>query len=177
MSVQKNVAERVRLQCKLLRLPTLATVLDETIRRAEADNLPLADFIADLLAQEIEARRERRIERLRKQSKLPPGKTFAVFDESRLPVRIQRQLPQLQAGDFVNRAENVLCFGLPGMGNRLGRQSFWLGLGDAVERIGGRASVGGFDIAFDIAPATREGEAFADLIFYIQAIRTRILER
>ena len=136
MSVQKNVAERVRLQCKLLRLPTLATVLDETIRRAEADNLPLADFIADLLAQEIEARRERRIERLRKQSKLPPGKTFAVFDESRLPVRIQRQLPQLQAGDFVNRAENVLCFGLPGMGNRLGRQSFWLGLGDAVERIG-----------------------------------------
>ena len=111
-----NAEEKVRLQCKLLRLPTMATVLAETIRRAEADNLPLAEFVADLLAQEIEARRERRIERLRKQSKLPPGKTFAIFDESRLPLRIQRQLPQLQTGDFVNRAENILCFGLPGTG-------------------------------------------------------------
>jgi len=107
-----NAEEKVRLQCKLLRLPTMAIVLADSIRRAEADNLPLAEFVADLLAQEVEARRERRIERLRKQSKLPPGKTFAVFDESRLPLRIQRQLPQLQAGDFVNRAENVLCFGL-----------------------------------------------------------------
>ena len=111
-----NADEKVRLQCKMLRLSTMATVLDETIRRAEADNLPLAEFVADLLAQEIEARRERRIERLRRQSKLPPDKTFAIFDESRLPLRIQRQLPQLQAGDFVNRAENVLCFGLPGTG-------------------------------------------------------------
>ena len=116
MKTLTNVEEQVRLQCKLLRLPMMATVLAETIRRAEADNLPLAEFVADLLAQEIEARRERRIERLRKQSKLPPGKTFTVFDESRLPLRIQRQLPQLQAGDFVNRAENVLCFGLPGTG-------------------------------------------------------------
>jgi len=116
MKALTNVEEQVRLQCKLLRLPTMATVLADSIRRAEADNLPLAEFVADLLAQEVEARRERRIERLRKQSKLPPGKTFAVFDESRLPLRIQRQLPQLQAGDFVNRAENVLCFGLPGTG-------------------------------------------------------------
>jgi DNA replication protein DnaC len=116
MSVQKNMEERVRLQCKLLRLPVMATVLADSIRRAEANNLPLAAFVADLLEQEIEGRRGRRIERLRKQSKLPPGKTFAVFDESRLPLRIQRQLPQLQAGDFVNRAENVLCFGLPGTG-------------------------------------------------------------
>lgn len=116
MSAQKNVTEQVRLQCKLLRLPTLATVLDDSIRRAEANNLPLVDFVADLLAQEIEARQGRRIERLRQQSKLPSGKTFAVFDEGRLPLRIQRQLPPLQAGDFVNRAENILCFGLPGTG-------------------------------------------------------------
>lgn len=111
-----NSKEMVRLHCKTLRLPTMATVLEESILRAEQDNWSLAVFLTHLLEQEVEARRLRRITRLQKQSKLPPGKTFAVFDESRLPLRIRRQLPQLQEGAFVNRAQNVLCFGLPGTG-------------------------------------------------------------
>ncbi len=111
-----NTKEMVYLHCKTLRLPTMATVLEESILCAERDNWPLDVFLTHLLEQEIEARRLRRIARLRKQSKLPPGKTFAVFDDSRLPLRIRRQLPNLQEGTFVNRAQNVLCFGLPGTG-------------------------------------------------------------
>ena len=111
-----NAKEMVRLHCKTLRLPTMATALEESILRAERDNWPLDVFLSHLLEQESEARRRRRIARLRTQSKLPPGKTFAVFDDSRLPLRIRRQLPYLQEGAFVNRAQNVLCFGLPGTG-------------------------------------------------------------
>lgn len=106
----------VRLHCQALRLPTMAMALEESILHAERDNWPLDVFLSHLLEQEVEARRLRRIDRLRKQSKLPPGKTFAVFDDSRLPLRIRRQLPYLQEGAFVNRAQNVLCFGLPGTG-------------------------------------------------------------
>ena len=41
---------------------------------------------------------------------------MATFDRKRLPLRIQRLLPSLCAGDFVDRAENLLIFGLPGRG-------------------------------------------------------------
>jgi DNA replication protein DnaC len=111
-----NTQEMVRLHCKTLRLPTVAADLEESIRCAERDNWSLAVFLSHLLEQEVATRQQRRIDRLRTAAKLPSGKTFAVFDESRLPLRIRRQLPYLQAGDFVNRTQNVLCFGLPGTG-------------------------------------------------------------
>ena len=69
-----------------------------------------------LLEQEVEGRRRRRIERLMQQSQLPPGKTLAQFDSSRLPLRIRRLMPKLEQGDFVDRSQNVLFFGLPGTG-------------------------------------------------------------
>jgi DNA replication protein DnaC len=111
-----NGQEMVRLHCKTLRLPAMAAGLAEAVRCAERDNWPLDAFLAHLLEQEVAARQQRRIDRLRLESKLPPGKTFDRFDEARLPLRIRRQLPHLRAGDFVNRAQNVLCFGLPGTG-------------------------------------------------------------
>ena len=64
----------------------------------------------------MEGRRRRRIERFLRESQLPDGKTMTQFDQKRLPVRIRRLLPQLEQGDFVDRAENVLFFGLPGTG-------------------------------------------------------------
>lgn len=111
-----NGAEMVRLHCKTLRLPAVASGLVEAVRSAEQDNWPLDEFLAHLLAQEVAARQQRRIDRLRLESKLPPGKTFDLFNEERLPLRIRRQLPYLRAGDFVDRTQNVLCFGLPGTG-------------------------------------------------------------
>ncbi|MCP4426416.1 MAG: ATP-binding protein [Chloroflexi bacterium] len=111
-----NTGEMIRLHCKTLRLPTLATTFEEGVLRVEREEWPLDVFLSYLLEQEAEARRLRRIARLQTQSKLPPGKTFAAFDESRLPLRIRRQLPHLQEGAFVNRAQNVLYFGLPGTG-------------------------------------------------------------
>jgi DNA replication protein DnaC len=116
MKTGMNTSEMVRLHCKTLRMPTMAAALEESMRCAERDNWPLDAFLAHLLEQEVAARQQRRIERLRLEAKLPPGKTFAVFDEGRLPLRIRRQLPYLQTGDFVSRAQNILCFGLPGTG-------------------------------------------------------------
>jgi DNA replication protein DnaC len=108
--------EAIRLYCKGLRLPTMREVATETIARAEREAWSLETFLAHLLEQEVEGRRQRRIERLQKQSHLPPGKTLAQFDENRLPLRVRRMLPQLQAGDFVDRADNILFFDLPGTG-------------------------------------------------------------
>ena len=38
------------------------------------------------------------------------------MDEGKLPLKIRRQLPTLLEGGFVERAENVIAFGLPGRG-------------------------------------------------------------
>jgi DNA replication protein DnaC len=58
----------------------------------------------------------RKIDRLVKQSHLPAGKTLSTFDQKRLPLRVHRQVPQLRRGDLIDRAENILIFGLPGTG-------------------------------------------------------------
>jgi DNA replication protein DnaC len=65
---------------------------------------------------ELSDRQVRKIERLRRQSKLPTEKTLANLDTKRLPEKVRRQLPALCDGGFVERAENVLAFGMPGRG-------------------------------------------------------------
>ena len=102
--------------CKALRLPTIAQVAEDAIATAQREDWPLETFLQHLLEQEMTGRRERRITRLLKAAHFPPGKTLETFDQRRLPLRIRRQIPQLCEGEFIERAENILVFGLPGTG-------------------------------------------------------------
>ncbi len=108
--------EAINTYCKALRLPTVAQVVKEALRTAQREDWPLETFLQHLLEQELAGRRERRITRLTKAAHFPPGKTLETFDQKRLPLRIRRQIPQLCAGEFIARAENILIFGLPGTG-------------------------------------------------------------
>jgi len=83
------------------------------IETEQQSALPVLLAVLDLEAQE---RHTRRITRLRRASKLPPGKTFATLDEGRLPPALVRRLHELADGDFLDDATNVLAFGLPGVG-------------------------------------------------------------
>jgi DNA replication protein DnaC len=47
---------------------------------------------------------------------LPEGKSLETLDQKLLPVKARRQLAGLCDGGFIERAENVLVFGLPGRG-------------------------------------------------------------
>ena len=60
-----------------------------------------------------------RIARLRAAARLPPGKTFATFEERRLPRPLVQQLRELATGRFLEGAVNVLAFGLPGSGRAM----------------------------------------------------------
>jgi len=106
----------IRAHAKALRLPTIAEVAEDTLSVGEREDWPLETFLEHLLTQEMMGRRQRRITRLTKAAHLPLGKTLQVFDESRLPLRLRRQLPHLCEGDFIDRAENILIFGAPGTG-------------------------------------------------------------
>ena len=108
------VAERVRDLCRQFNLPTLAA---ETVGRfsdaGHADALPT---LVEVLEQEAEDRRVRRVDRLRRASKLPAGKTWDTFEHALAPVKLRQQLERLGEGDFVDRGVNVLAFGMPGTG-------------------------------------------------------------
>jgi DNA replication protein DnaC len=63
-------------------------------------------------------------------SRLPSGKTVGNLEEGQLPAKVRRQWPTLLEGTFVERAENLLVFGLPGRGKThflcaLGRELIW----------------------------------------------------
>lgn len=64
----------------------------------------------------MEERRQRRVQRRRKESGLPPGKPLTTLEVAHLPEPVRRQLPTLCEGQVVEQAQNILAFGLPGRG-------------------------------------------------------------
>jgi len=112
MSALEEIHERLR----ALKMPSAVAVAGDLLETATRENWTLEVFLKELLEQELEGRHLRRIDRLQRSARLPAGKTLAVFEQEHLPLRLQRQLAQLCTGEFVNRAENVLVFGLPGRG-------------------------------------------------------------
>lgn len=99
-----------------LRLPTIQREYGSLSKQAEAKNWSFEQYLKMLLELEISERAQRRIERLLKRSGLPEGKNLATLDQKLIPVKVRRQIPALTEGGFVERAENVLAFGLPGRG-------------------------------------------------------------
>jgi len=99
-----------------LALPSFVTYHAEVAKQAEKEGWSFTQYLSHLAELELGDRRARRVERLLRASNLPPDKTLATFDASRLAANVRRQLPALCEGDFVRRAENVLAFGLPGRG-------------------------------------------------------------
>lgn len=95
----------------------LTTAAEEIVPRLTQAGHPAAvPVLVDVFDAEAEARRQRRIARLRRVSRLPPGKTFETLDTGRLPVPIGQRLQELATGAFLDTATNILAFGLPGVG-------------------------------------------------------------
>jgi DNA replication protein DnaC len=97
-------------------LTTMAGMWQESLARAEQENWGYERLVRHLCESEAQDRRERRTQRLLKAARLPDGKTLGNLNEKLLPAKIRRLLPTLLEGHFVERAENVLAFGLPGRG-------------------------------------------------------------
>jgi DNA replication protein DnaC len=98
------------------RLPTMAAIWQETVTRAEREDWGYHQLLQQLCESEAQDRRERKMNRLLKESGLPVGKTLGTLDEKLLPPKLRRVLPTLLEGHFVDKAENVIAIGLPGRG-------------------------------------------------------------
>jgi DNA replication protein DnaC len=109
-----EMGERIAALLSEWKLPMVA---GELVRRLLAGGHGDALMVvAEVLELEAAGRKQRRVERLRRASKLPPGKTFETLDKARVPRTALLKVLELSRGDFVEQANNVLLFGLPGVG-------------------------------------------------------------
>jgi DNA replication protein DnaC len=106
----------LRLLLRSFKLKGVADNYQAVSDQATKERLTFEAFLYELMKVEAQERRSRRVERLRRESKLPREKTLATFDFSRLPMVSKQLVAQLCEGGFLDRGENVLAFGKPGSG-------------------------------------------------------------
>ena len=108
--------EQIVNNLKSLHMPAIRRSYEEVAEQARADSWSYEQYLLELLNFECEVRKQNRISRNLRTSKLPPSKTFENFDKKRLPAKVANHLNVLVNGSFLNRSENILAFGNPGSG-------------------------------------------------------------
>lgn len=97
-------------------MPTIRRNYEQLADQARKESFSYEQYLLELLKLECEVRQQNRVARNLSASKLPPSKTFDIFDKKRLPAKVAAHLNVLIDGSFLNRCENVLAFGNPGSG-------------------------------------------------------------
>jgi DNA replication protein DnaC len=97
-------------------LPTIRDGFGTAADQARQEGISYEQYLFDLLLREQDSRRQNRISRLLKESKLPMEKSVENLEQARFPNKVRQQLKILTEGDFLDRRENVLVFGNPGSG-------------------------------------------------------------
>jgi len=114
--MSQTTTESLDMMLRKLRMPSFVAMHAEVGRQAEQQGWSFNRYLQHLAELELADRSDRRIRRLLKRSGLPAGKTLDTLELERMPAKVRRQVPTLCDGGFIERAENVLCFGLPGRG-------------------------------------------------------------
>lgn len=134
MTTHPNVKERLVAYLKELHLPAFRAGYEELARQAQQESSSYEQYLLNVAEQECQDRRNKRVERLLLQSRLPLQKSWQTLDLKRLPTKVVQQARTLLEGSFVERHENVLVFGPPGSG----KTHLLCALGQELARTGRR---------------------------------------
>ena len=99
-----------------MHLPAFRSGYEELARQALQEGLSFEQFLLGLAQLECQERRDKRVQRLLHDSRLPLEKSWPALDLKRLPPKVVQQARTLLEGSFLDRHENVLVFGQPGSG-------------------------------------------------------------
>jgi DNA replication protein DnaC len=108
--------EQLQYQLKSIRLSAMAQALPVRLQEAKANEVPHMEFLATLVNDELEKRKERLLNRRLKAASFPILKTLDEFDFTFNPIINKRQVRELASCRFMLNAENVLLLGPPGVG-------------------------------------------------------------
>jgi DNA replication protein DnaC len=112
----KKITTELTEQFRDLRMPMFREHFASLAEKAVQESISHIEYLSELTDLECQARRESRIARLMRTSRLPTSKTWANFNWTRLPLAVARQMESLRDGSFLDRRENLLIFGKPGSG-------------------------------------------------------------
>jgi DNA replication protein DnaC len=114
--VSDLVTERVLKALTDLRLNTAAAGLDGHLRAASERDFTSLQFLDHLLADEVAVRDERSIAVRTKLAHFPVIKSIESFNFDAQPTLDRKTIQALETLAFVDRAENVVMLGPPGVG-------------------------------------------------------------
>jgi DNA replication protein DnaC len=108
--------ERLRASLKRLGLHTLADIFEREAQKAAKAKQSYVGFLAHLIDEELAAKADRSINARIARARFPAIRTLEAFDfafQPSLPAPLIRELAEL---GFLERAENLLLVGPPGVG-------------------------------------------------------------
>ena len=116
LSPARSQRDHLRGQLADLKMPGALEALDEILAGLDGGTLTAPAALDALLAAQIALRNHRRLDAAMRSSRLPAVKTLADFDFSFQPSIKREQLDSLHTLGFLERRENVVFLGPPGVG-------------------------------------------------------------
>ena len=107
----------IMLQLRSLKLIGVQNHLDELVSEAEAQKHSYLSFLKGLLSYELEHRNERRYRRNITAAHFPVIKLIKEFDFNHVSGITKTETAGLLDFHWIDKMENVLFFGPPGLGN------------------------------------------------------------
>jgi len=108
--------DRIRAQLADLKMPGALEALDQVLTTVDGGSTTASEAIENLLGAQITLRNNRRLQAAMRSSRLPVVKTLEDFDFSFQPSIKREQIDSLHELGFLERKENVVFFGPPGVG-------------------------------------------------------------
>lgn len=108
--------DRLRSMLADLKMPGSLEALDAILQGVDGGTLTAAEAIENLLESQIQLRNNRRLQAAMRSSRLPAVKLLSDFDFSFQPSVRREQIDSLHELGFVERCENVIFLGPPGVG-------------------------------------------------------------
>jgi DNA replication protein DnaC len=158
----KSLRDQVRNQLADLKMPGSLEALDQVLSRVDS-GLGAAEAISAVLGAQINLRNNRRLQAAMRSSRLPAVKTLSDFDFSFQPSLKREQIESLATLGFVERRENVVFLGPPGVG----KTHLAIGLAIAAAQSGRRVYYG---TLADLITSLEEAHAAGKLLHRLKTL-------
>ena len=111
-----SIRDRIRAQLADLKMPGSLEAVDPVMAALDGGQLTGAEAVEALLGAQIRLRNDRRLQTAMRASRLPAVKTLGDFDFTFQPSIKRPQIDSLHELGFLERKENVIFLGPPGVG-------------------------------------------------------------
>ena len=108
--------DRLRAMLADLKMPGALEAVDGVLAKVDSGAVTAGEAIEQVLGAQIALRNNRRLQAAMRSSRLPAVKTLAQFDFTFQPSIKREQIESLHELGFLDRRENVILLGPPGVG-------------------------------------------------------------